>query len=100
MAPRISMILGIDTLGSVYLSLVQANSNSKIMEIFIIQLVQMLDFERPGWRKNTVWVWDNAVCRESLKFLIIFSSVAISCVAFHAESLGGTESPYYPLRTA
>ena len=34
MAPRISMIAGLDTKGEVYLSLVQANSNAKIMEIF------------------------------------------------------------------
>lgn len=32
--PRVSMIVGLDTKGAVYLSLVQGNSNSKIMEIF------------------------------------------------------------------
>ena len=61
MAPRISLITTVDTFGSVHMSLVQANSNSKIMEIFIIQFVQTLDQERPGWRKNTYWIWDNAV---------------------------------------
>ncbi len=34
-APRISMIVGLDTHGSVYLTLVQANSNSKIMELYL-----------------------------------------------------------------
>ena len=48
--PRISMILGLDTQGSVYLTLVQANSNSKIMEIYLHQIVETLDEERPGWR--------------------------------------------------
>ena len=65
-APRISLILALDTLGSVYMSLVQSNSNSKIMEIYIAQQVQVLDSERPGWRKNTIWIWDNAVRTESL----------------------------------
>jgi len=33
-APRISMIAGLDQTGRVYLSLLQSNSNSKVMEIF------------------------------------------------------------------
>ena len=50
MVPRISMIVGLDTQGSVFLTLVQANSNSKVMEIYLHQLVKTLDKERPGWR--------------------------------------------------
>ena len=51
--PRISMIVGLDTQGSVFLTLVQVNSNSKVMEIYIHQLVKTLDEERPGLHKNT-----------------------------------------------
>jgi len=54
------MILGLDTQGSVFLTLVQANSNSKIMEIYLHQIVNTLDEERPGWRQNTLLMWDNA----------------------------------------
>ena len=54
------MIVGLDTFGSVYLSLLQSNSNSKIMEIFIIELVKKLDGERAEWRKNTVILLDSA----------------------------------------
>ena len=54
------MIVGLDTFGSVYLTLVQSNSNSKIMEIFIRELVRKLDSERADWRKNTVIMFDNA----------------------------------------
>ena len=50
MVTRISMIVGLDTHGSVFLTLVQANSNSKVMEIYLHQLVKTLDEERPGWR--------------------------------------------------
>ncbi len=32
--PRVSMIVGLDTEGQLYLSLLQANSNAKIMEIY------------------------------------------------------------------
>ena len=41
--PRISMIVGIDSKGKAYLSLIQSNSNSKIMEIFFHKLVKVLD---------------------------------------------------------
>ena len=58
--PRISMIMGIDTKGEVYLSLLQSNSNSKVIEIFLRQLVKQLDRVKPDWRVDTVLVWDNA----------------------------------------
>jgi hypothetical protein len=48
--PRISMIVALDTKGSIFLTLVQSNSNSKIMEIYLHQLVNKLDEERQGWR--------------------------------------------------
>ena len=44
--PRISMIMGIKTNGAIYMSLVQANSNSKVMEIFFRDLVKKLDQEK------------------------------------------------------
>ena len=50
MQPRISMITGLDTDGNVYLTLVQANSNAKMMELFFSHLVIMLDVKKPGWR--------------------------------------------------
>ena len=60
LAPRISMMLGLDTLGHVYLSLYQSNSNSKMIELFLNSLVNKLDKERVTWRKDTVLLWDNA----------------------------------------
>ena len=58
--PRISMFLGLDTEGQVYLSLFQANSNTKITELFFHHLVKQLDAERPDWRQETVILVDNA----------------------------------------
>lgn len=54
------MIACLDTKGSIYLSLVQANSNSKIMEIFFQALINKLDKEKSTWRKDTVIMMDNA----------------------------------------
>ena len=67
-APRISMIVGLDTTGAVYLSLLQANNNSNTMELFFKSLVRKLDRERPNWRKNTVILIDNAPYHASKAF--------------------------------
>ena len=48
--PRISMIMGIGTNGAIYASLLQANSNSKVMELFFRAFVKKLDSERKNWR--------------------------------------------------
>jgi len=80
--PRISMITGLDTLGNIYLSLTQSNSNSKVMEIFFRQLVLKLNKDRLDWRENTIVILDNASYHstssvikllESLRIPVIFS---------------------------
>ena len=58
--PRISMICGVDTDGHLYLSLVQANNNSKVFGMFLRQLVRKLDAENAAWRADTVILMDNA----------------------------------------
>ena len=60
MTPRISMMVALDTLGNVYMSLYQSNSNNKLMEIILISLVKKLNQERPNWRNDSVLFWDNA----------------------------------------
>ena len=60
MAPRVSMFVGVDTLGNVYLSLTQSNSNREVMSIFLQQLVLKLDKERKHWRRDTVILHDGA----------------------------------------
>ena len=59
-APRITMILGIDTLGNVYVTLAQANSNTEMMELYFRALTNQLDIERPGWRRDTIIIVDGA----------------------------------------
>ena len=58
--PRITMILGIDTLGNVYYSLAQVNSNSNMMELYFRELVAKLDKDRPGWRDSMIILVDGA----------------------------------------
>jgi transposase len=66
------VIAALDSDGQIYLSLVQANTNTKIMEIFLQQLARKLDSESDSWRSQTVWLWDNAPWHANssmLKFL-------------------------------
>ena len=37
------------------------------MEVFLLELVKMLDAEDKHWRRNTVIIWDNASYHSSAK---------------------------------
>ncbi len=54
------MILGVDTFGNVYYSLMQANSNDDTMRMYFVELVKLLDKERFNWREDTVIQLDGA----------------------------------------
>ena len=68
MVPRISMIMGLDSAGAVYLSLLQSNNNSNTMELFFKSLARKLDQENANWRKKTVILLDNAPYHASRAF--------------------------------
>ena len=77
MAPRISIIVGLDTLGNLYLTLSQSNTDSDTMEPFIHHLVAKLDAERPDWRADTVWVLDNASYHTSEHTMKVFKDLRV-----------------------
>ena len=87
--PRISVILGIDSEGQLYLSLVQANSNSDIMAAFFRQLALKLDRERPGWRNDTVIVLDNAPYHTSAATLKVLESLQMPVLFTGPHSFSG-----------
>ena len=57
---RISMIAALDTEGCIYYSLTQANTDSDVMMIFLIHLVEQLNLDRPSWRDETILLLDGA----------------------------------------
>ena len=65
--PRVSMIVGLDTKGEVFLTLSQANTNGDNMKLFFSELIRKLDVLRPGWKKNHVLLLDNASWHRSKK---------------------------------
>ena len=76
-APRISMIAGLDSRGQVYLSLIQSNSNASVMRIFFQALVRKLDKERPNWRRDTIVLLDNASYHSCAATLKVFEEQQI-----------------------
>ena len=76
-APRITMILALDTKGRIYVALAQANSNSSMMELFFRSLASRLDSERPNWRRDTVIIVDGAKYHQSVDFFKVAAGLRL-----------------------
>ena len=74
-SPRISMIIGFDTLGNIYASFIQVNTNTKIMAIYLRELVKKLDRDRPRWRLDTVITMDNAPYHVSIETMAMLKTL-------------------------
>jgi len=77
MAPRVTMMVAVDSLGNVYFALSQSNSNSDTFGLFIRSLVLKLDKERPNWRKNTLVTLDGARYHRSAETSELFATLDI-----------------------
>ena len=71
MSPRITLIVPLGSDGKIYASLLQANSDTDTMRLFLTELIRTLDLEDRKWRSNTVLVWDNAGYHESEEVLTL-----------------------------
>jgi hypothetical protein len=58
--PRISMVVALDSEGGVKITLLQANSNSSVMELFFSNFIRMMDDRNRYWRKHHIILMDNA----------------------------------------
>ena len=58
--PRLSLIAAVDSEGRLYFSLTQATTDQNVMLIFLLSLFEQMDKELPGWRDDTIIVWDGA----------------------------------------
>ena len=68
-SPRITLIVALDSEGKIYASLLQANSDTDTMLIFLTELIKTLDIEDKNWRTNSVLMWDNAGYHEAKEVL-------------------------------
>jgi len=58
--PRLAMIAALDTDGRIFFSLTHANTDSQIMIMFVSTLCRKLDSEIPNWKRDSVFLLDNA----------------------------------------
>ena len=58
--PRISVIAGVSNHGETYISLLQVNTNTNVIRLYLTALAMRLDQERSQWRKDTVVQLDGA----------------------------------------
>ena len=65
-SPRISLIMAIDNFGEVYACMTQVNTDTKIMGLYIKELVKHLDIEDRNWRKYTILMHDGAKYASSI----------------------------------
>ena len=59
-APRISLLLSMDTDGRLHYSLTQVNTDARVFGLFVARLIDKLNKENPGWRENSILVLDGA----------------------------------------
>ena len=67
--PRVVLIAAVDTLGHVYVSFSQSNTNAWTFMLFMQELVLVLDAEDKDWRANTVILLDNATYHRARTFV-------------------------------
>jgi hypothetical protein len=76
-APRISMIFALDSEGLVYASFTQVNTDSKIMTLYLTELVKTLDKKDVNWRKNHFLLVDGAKYHQSMATFSILMKMRI-----------------------
>jgi chlorite dismutase len=58
--PRLSVLAAIDTQGSVYMALTMSITDSDVICLFLKELFDKIELERPDFRQNTVLLVDGA----------------------------------------
>ena len=74
------MITGLDSKGNIYLSLLQCNTNSKVIELFFQNLIKKLSDEKWNWRNSTYILLDNASYHRSSAALAMFKRFQIPVI--------------------
>lgn len=77
MAPRVTMMVAVDSIGNLYFALSQSNSNQNTFGLFIRQLVLTLDRERPNWRRDTLITLDGARYHRTDEIVKLFTTLDI-----------------------
>ena len=80
LTPKVNMIVALDTIGRVYVSLTQVNTDSEVMISFLSRLATVLTSEDRDWRRNTVWLLDGARYHTSADTRKILKQIGVNFV--------------------
>ena len=84
------MVAGLGSDGNVVTALLQANSNSQIMELFFSHFVSLMDEKRKGWRRNTIILLDNAGYHNNQSMLDFYERYQIPILFSGPHSYSGS----------
>ena len=87
--PRLSMIAALDTDGKSWLSLAHATTDSNMIALFLQHLTRALELESPGWRDDTVLLWDNATYHKSAETKAVVETLGIQVLHTGPYSYSG-----------
>ena len=76
-SPRLNLIAAIDTLGEIYLSIMQANGDTETFCLFMAALIKRLEIDRPGFRENHCFILDGAPSHTSDTAKVFLSNLRI-----------------------
>ena len=79
-SPRITLIVAVDSLGQIYASILQANSDADTFGLFLTELVKTLDYEDRHWRSNSVIMWDGASYHDATNVLVLLKEQRVPLV--------------------
>ena len=78
--PRISMITALDSFGKLYMTLVQANSNSNMMELYFSHFIKLMDSKSKTWRNDNIILLDNASYHTSEAMMKFFEKYQVPII--------------------
>ena len=67
--PRVTLIGAIDNYGEAYVSILQANTNADVIQLFLLELIEILNKKYKHWRTNSMIIIDNAAYHTSASTL-------------------------------
>ena len=88
-------------MGNAYASLTQVNTGSKVMCLYIRELVKVLDREREEWRKETILCLDGAAYHVSAETMALFSTLRVPLMILgpHGYSVAPCELAFAALKS-
>jgi hypothetical protein len=65
--PRVTIIGAISNMGESFMSILQDNTDQDVIQLFLLELFEILDRNSPGWKRDSFLFWDCASyhCSES-----------------------------------